>query len=397
MLHYLRKKIAAAIANWASTTRLVASDGVANDRFGISISLNSYGSLLAVGAPYSDPKGLSSGSVYVFSKTGDTWAPTKLVPSDGAAYASFGYCVALSPAGNILVVGSNGVSSNRGTAYVYTRSGNTWTQQMRLNASDGASYDQFGITCAINAEENTIAVGAGGDDTGRGAVYVYTGSGGYWTQQAKIVLPNRYAYDNFGQSVSLSANGNKLLIGASGASGARGQAWVYTRIGTTWSDPKLLTAPDSTADARFGHCCALSADGLTAVCCAPWADPGGVLNAGSAYVLTWTGSAWQHQATLVSPNGSPEAQFGKSVSLSADGNLVLIGASDEDLLDTNTGSAYVFTRTGAEWSRISTIQATIPGMGGGFGYTTAMSSNGSTLAISSIEGNSYKGYVEVLV
>ena len=163
-------------------TKLTASDGAASDYFGDSVAID--GDTLVVGARYDDDNGSASGSVYVFIHSGIIWTQqAKLTASDGAADDRFGSSVAID--GDTIVVGAllnddNGTDS--GTAYVFTRSGTTWTQQAKLTASDGALDDEFGQSVAIAGD--TIVVGADRDDDNgnrQWIAYVFTRSGTAWT------------------------------------------------------------------------------------------------------------------------------------------------------------------------------------------------------------------------
>ena len=221
------------------------------------------------------------------------WAVTpvevaKLVAADGATNDFFGFSVALS--GNTAVIGAlrddndvNGVDS--GSAYMFTRSGITWRQQAKLTAADGAANDTFGGNVAISGD--TAVIGAArDDDTGdnSGAAYVFIRSGTTWSQQAKLTAADGAANDRFGTRVALS--GNTTVIGAildDDKGNDSGTAYVFARSGTAWSQQAKLTATDGAADDVFGWSVALSGD--TVVIGAPtsiFVLPGGT---GSAYVF----------------------------------------------------------------------------------------------------------------
>ena len=144
----------------------------------------------------------------------------KLTASDGAAYDYFGCSVAVSGDGSTAVIGAHGdddIGNNSGSVYVFTRSGSSWTQQAKLTASDGASGDLFGYSVAVSGDGSTAVIGAHGDDDrgiDSGSAYVFTRSGSSWTQQAKLTASDGAASDLFGWSVAVSGDGSTAVIGA---------------------------------------------------------------------------------------------------------------------------------------------------------------------------------------
>ena len=223
--------------------------------------------------------------------------------SNTGAADEFGFAVALSTDGNTLVVGAPGEASanggnpadntalSAGAVYVYTRSGTTWTQQAYIKASNPDAGDQFGTSVALSSDGSTLAVGAIGEDssaigidgsqtdsaatTDAGAVYVYTRGAGTWPQQAYVKASNTGAADLFGASVSLSGDGNILVVGAIGESSAAtgiggnqtdntapdaGAVYGYTRIGTTWTQRVYVKASNTGAGDHFGTSVALNSD-----------------------------------------------------------------------------------------------------------------------------------------
>jgi len=203
---------------WTQQQKLVPGDGAANDYFGKSVALD--GDTAVIGANADDDNGSKSGSVYIFVRSGTTWTQQqKLVANDGAAMDVFGNPVALD--GDTLVVGAeydddNGSSS--GSVYVFVRSGTTWTQQQKLVANDGAANDYFGNSVALDGD--TAVIGAYYDDDNgskSGSVYVFVRSGTTWTQQQKLVANDGAFMDVFGNSVALV--GDTAVISALGDDG----------------------------------------------------------------------------------------------------------------------------------------------------------------------------------
>jgi hypothetical protein len=191
----------------------------------------------------------------------------KLVASDGAASDSFGFSVAID--GETVIVGAYtdaiGVTTNQGSAYVFTRSGTAWSQQAKLTTPGGATGDLFGSAVALSG--NTAIVGAFADDIGattnQGSASIFTRTGTAWTQQAQLTAPDGAANENFGVSVAVS--GDLTLVGAYsdtiGANTIQGSAWVFSRVGSGWIGPDFQTSATAGAPAdSFAYSVAISGD-----------------------------------------------------------------------------------------------------------------------------------------
>jgi hypothetical protein len=233
---------------------------------------------------------------------------------------------------------------------VFTLSAGTWTQQQKLLASDAASSDEFGFSVALSADGNTAIVGATAEDTSpnsnQGAAYVFTLSAGTWTQQQKLLASDASSGDQFGYSVALSADGDTALIGASeegtSPNSVNGAAYVFTRSGGTWTQQQKLLASDAASSDQFGYSVALSADGDTALIGAYFEDTSPNSDNGAVYVFTRTAGVWAQQQKLLASDAASSDRFGNSVALSADGNTAIVGASLEDTSNGNNGAAYIY-------------------------------------------------------
>jgi hypothetical protein len=230
-------------------------------------------------------------------------------------------------------------------------------QGSKLTAGDETGQGGFGYSVALSADGNTALIGGSGDNR-VGAAWVFTRSGGIWTQQgAKLSASDEAGQGQFGASVALSADGNTALIGGFLDNGV-GAAWVFTRSGATWTQqgPKL-TANDETGQGlggSFGISVALSADGNTALIGGPFDNYPNYPPLGAAWVFTRSGATWTQQGPKLTANdetGSVEAggaRLGSSVAVSADGNTALIGGyGDNDFV----GAAWLFTRSGTTWTQ----------------------------------------------
>ncbi len=193
-------------SSWTEDARLVPPDPGHGDYFGVTVSVS--GTTIAVGAPQDDDHGSLSGSVYIYYRHGSTWTfQSKLTASDADDYDRFGWSVALS--GDTLLVGAyndEAASPSGGSAYIFTRSGSTWSEQTKLLASVSTGADNFGMGVAL--EGDTAAVGARYHDVGpgyeEGAVFIFDRDGGLWTEQQIVAASDRSTLDSFGQVVSVS-------------------------------------------------------------------------------------------------------------------------------------------------------------------------------------------------
>lgn len=298
---------------WIQQAKLLASDGTAEDFFGNAVSLD--GDTALIGAKGDADHGINTGSVYVFTRTGTNWTQqAKLLASDGAEQDGFGFSVSLS--GDTALIGAwhdDDKASDSGSAYVFIRTDNNWTQQAKLLASNGAVNDFFGEVVSLYGD--TALIGASGKDS----AYVFTRIGTTWTQQQEL-----------GVGWHFSISGDTALITHSKYP-YQSSVYVFTRTGTTWTKQNEFVASDSSLS--FG--CSVSLDGDTALI-------GDTYGLGAAYVFTRTGTTWMQQYKLLVSDGYAGDDFGASVSL--DGNTALIAAYS---YERNNNSVYVFT-TGGE-------------------------------------------------
>jgi FG-GAP repeat len=368
---------------WLDQQKLTASDGTGQDYFGKSVAIS--GDTAIVGA-YLAVVGANSnqGSAYVFVRSGTTWTEQqKLTASDGAAFDTFGRSVAV--LGDTAIVGAQnhavGANSNQGSAYVFVRNGTMWTEQQKLTASDGATNDGFGSSVAISGD--TVILGATGADIGaklsQGSAYVFVRSGTTWTQQQKLTASDGAADDRFGASVAIS--GDTVMAGATlddiGANADQGSAYVFVRSGTTWTQQQKLTASDGAMNDSFGYEVTLSGD--TAIVGAYLDDIGANADQGSAYVFVRNGMTWVQQQQLTASDGAAFDYFGNSVSVSGDTAIVAAFAHD---IGSNfgQGSAYVFMRSGTTWTQHQQLTASDGEGSDGFGSSVSVS--GDTAIVS---------------
>jgi len=323
-------------AAWTFQGKLTAADGAADDHFGNAVAI--YGDTVVVGASADTVAGhVYQGSAYVFTRSGTTWSQqTKLTGDDATSASNFGRAVAVY--GDTVVAGAIGddaAAANAGAAYVFTRSGTTWSQQAKLTANDAGDGDNLGNAVAISG--GTAVIGSYRDtigaDYGQGSAYVFSRSGATWTQQKKFTRLTGEAWDQFGTSVAIS--GTTVLVGAPSENILTGAAYVYVRTGTTWALQKRLVAPDGHNQDQFG--CSVGLGGNTAVIGADQRT-----SRGGAYVFMRNGTSWTRRTVLVRPDPGPYGdRFGCSVGISGGTVLVgsylaLVGANNQQ------GAAYVW-------------------------------------------------------
>jgi uncharacterized repeat protein (TIGR02543 family) len=370
----------------AQQAYLKASNTEASDLFGWSVAIS--GDTVVVGATGEDSSATgvngnqsnnsasSSGAAYVFTRSGTTWSQQAyLKASNTEAYDGFGWSVAVS--GDTLVVGAlneassaTGVNGNQannsalysGAAYVFTRSGTTWSQQAYLKASNTEYFDQFGSSVAVSGD--TVVVGAPEEDSSfnwgpdSGAAYVFTRSGTTWSQEAYLKASNTGSGELFGCSVAVS--GDTVVVGAAGESSSAtgsGAAYVFVRSETNWWEQAYLKASNPGNRNYFGGSVAISGDTVVVGAAGESSSATGVdgnqadnlaPDSGAVYVFIRSGNTWSQQAYLKASNPGNYNYFGGSVAIS--GDTVGVGAP-------YSGAAYVFTRSGTTWSQQAYLKA----------------------------------------
>jgi hypothetical protein len=356
---------------WTQQAKLVPDDRDQNQFFGGAVAISGDGTTALITAPGNgDPNGDNSGAAYIFTQADGTWTQqAKLVPEDGDGNDSFGDSAAIAEDGTTVVITATGdedgdrsssgnvVKNNAGSAYVFTQSDGTWTQQTKLVAADRDDNDSFGDAVAVSGAGETAVIGAindedpnkttSGIESDAGSAYVFTESDGVWDQQAKLVPSDRNQGDLFGDAIAVSHDGTTAVITASEDNTANGNnagsAYVFTQSGGTWTQQEKLIPDDGSRNDSFGNAVALSGDGSTAVIGAANDNVPNGENAGSAYVFTQSDSAWTQQKKLVANDADHTDSFGDAVSIASNGGPALISASnDDDPNGDGAGSAYVF-------------------------------------------------------
>jgi hypothetical protein len=418
----------------ASKVQLLRPAGAAaGDELGHRVSISRDGTRIAAGAPL---HAAEAGAVFVFHRIGDAWeGEAVLAPMVSDAGDQFGWDVELSADGSTLVAGArredsgatdpaNNNASAAGAAYVFTRTGTTWTQHAYLKASNVDAGDSFGERVAISDDGNTVAVtafsegsaatGVNGDEADNtaadaGAVYVFTRSGTIWSQQAYVKASNTDAADGFGYSLSLTADGNTLLAGAyreDSAAGApptdnsvssAGAIYVFTRT-ASWTQTAFLKATHTDPGDNFGYNAVISGNGQRIVVAAtgdssssPGIDGNELDNSssssGAVHIFALT-SSWQEQAFIKASNPDIDDEFGFGVAIDTLGDHILVGANSEastgagqaDNGAMSSGAAYDFVDSSG-WNQRAYMKATNPGAGDEYARSVAISGYGGVLVV----------------
>ncbi|MBC8171802.1 MAG: FG-GAP repeat protein [Anaerolineae bacterium] len=381
---------------WTQQARLFPDDAALDDFFGLDVDMSADGNTIILGSFSHDHNGVAAtGAAYIFVRSGTTWTQqAELQPTDSITDLRFGFSVSLSDDGNtalVLAAGThNDVLIEPAAAYVFVRSGSTWSQQSELSFADLANtvLGTNSKSAALSGAGDTALVSVSVAPDSEPVVFVFTRSGGVWTEQTRLLPPDADNSDGFGSTVTLSDNGDFALIGvpyydAPGIFGA-GAADFFSRSGGIWTHQGTLTASDAAISERFGESVSLSSDGATALITAP-DKPCCTFN-GAAYIFTRSGNSWTELTKFVPADNQENDHFGNDGALSGDGNTALVGDYQEDNINgLEAGASYVFIDNGVTWVEQAKLIATHFPLEGertdNFGYQVALSGDGNTTLV----------------
>jgi hypothetical protein len=341
-------------SEWQQIAKITASDSAPEHIFGYAVSLD--GDYAVVGQGFH----AYNGTAYIFKRTGTEWTQeAQLQASDSFPGNAFGYSVAIS--GDTALIGAPAVSEWTGAAYVFIRTGTTWTQQAKLTAPDGIPADEFGFSVALYGDTALIGASYAGNGWS-GKAYVFTRTGTTWAQEAELTASDGQPEDQFGWSVAIS--GDTAVVGSVYDDERTGSAYVFTRSGTIWTQQEKLSASDAALEDAFGVSVDIDFD--TIVVGAGWKDT----FIGAAYIYTRTETIWTQEAKITASDGTNGNDFGMAVSIS--GDTVAVGAR---FVNTWTGAAYIYSRTGTTWTEEARINASDGGYFDQFGWSIAIDGN----------------------
>lgn len=399
-----------AVPNWISGTiterKLTQSDS-AGGQFGRPVTLSYDANYFVGGSNASNDTPSNVGKSYVFLKTGAAPSSTYVqqtilqhdTPSTGDAFTYNYDTMAINSDGTYFIGGATTEDPvgafNGGKAYIFTRSGTSWSQQATLESSDVQGNDQFGIGVAINGDGTIAAVSATGEDGGAGdplsaagAVYIFTRSGSTWSQQVKLTASNAGASDQFGAVIDMDEAGEYLLVSAHTEDGPTnstsnvGCAYVFKRTGSSWAEQAILRPSDPAASIFFGRG-AINSEGN--ICVVPAASVDN--NRGAVYVFTRSGSVWTQQAKISGPGGAT-TYFGGAVAIN-EGNTIAVRAARTSSAVNYDGVIYVYqvtdpTDPNSSWTLKKTFKSSDIADGDNFGFSIEISKDGSVIGAGAI-------------
>lgn len=372
--------VSAAGLDWSSPSlaqEIGATDGDNGHFFGRSAQID--GNYAVFGAPGLPTNG--AGGAYVFFNNSGTWSQqAKLLPSDLAATDRVGDYKSIAIHNDTIILGAPHKNTQAGAVYAFTRSGTTWSQQQKITPAVPRSYENFGSCVDISG--NTCIIGGPMNTNGTHYAYVYNRSGSTWSLQTRLDYTGNPTdgSDTFAFSVAIDSDTNTAVVGAIDG-GTGGQAHVFTRSGSSWTHQATLAPTDLTTSDLFGG--AVSISGSTIAVGAYHHEVSTLNNDrdGAVYIFTGSGSSWTQQQKLISDSASPSAaRFGQSIDLDRDdSNILAIG--EPRAFPTQRGQIHMFERSGSTWSRVSKIvnpdnENDNFGAGGG-----SVSINGTYLAV----------------
>lgn len=328
-------------SGWIQTAKLLSSDGSAGDFFGISVSLK--GGRAVIGA--SNAAAGSTGAVYVFDLIDDVWTETQiLLPSDNVANQNFGRSVAQSE-GTILVGANKNPEqgADAGAVFIYQLLQNgLWLETQKITASDTTADNQFGLKVEIDNNQALISAPFNDHDNkvDSGAAYVFENSQGFWSEKIKLFAPDGVAGDHFSSDIAI--DNSWIVIGSNldkhNNIGEAGSAYVYNFDSASWLFTEKLIASNA-SPSRFGTSVAL--EGSTIVIGAHKHNSSEI-NTGIAYIFEYEDNRWSETEILSPDDLQYDDQFGVSADIS--NGLIIIGNYKDDDVNTNAGSAYIFTQ-----------------------------------------------------
>lgn len=297
------------------------------------------------------------------------WAEQKVTASNGRQHDAFGQSIAIR--GTTALIGAVDVNNWEGAIYVFTQTGGVWTQGQEFMADDGVPGDQATFGTAIMIDGDTAVIGALGatvnGHANQGAAYVFTETDGIWNQVAKLVADDGAANNYFGQAAAIS--GGNIVVGAYGASvnghALQGAAYVYTNVGGTWTFVKKLVADDAVGGEFFGRSVAMS--GNRALVGAPYASVDGTVARGAVYMFDGSTSDWTQTAKIVADSGDPADGF--AFSLAATPTHMVAGANG---VGGGQGAAFVFADQGGSFEQEARLVADDGAAGDDLGYSIAI-------------------------
>ncbi len=373
------------ISNMSEISIITGQDPYSTEYSNYGYCIDIDGDYAVVGAPYSENgTGNAIGAVFVYHWDGSQWTQQNKLTLPNPGYGlNFGESVAIS--GDCIVAGCAGYRSNgelSGAAYVYHRSGTSWSYQAILYPSSVQPYDYFGRTVDISGDY--VIAGAqqhdhnGMDDTG--AAYIFHRSGTFWTEQSKLTASDASEYSYIGKAVAIS--GDYCTVTTEHLN----KAYVYQRVSSTWSQLQIITGTGMLAADTFGK--SVTMQGVYTLVGGTYYNG----MEGVVYTFHRGTTTYSEEGKLHPSNGSIEGSFGFSISLS--GDKALVGQYANSEVADYAGSAYVFERSGTTWNEVQQLFGSQIGEYDNFGWGAAISGDKALVGATQDEGDQpYSGAV----
>lgn len=363
---------------------LAPNDPAAFGGFGRSVAISGDGNTAIVGS--------DNNAAYIFKRNGASgWVQAQKLVKPGNLRCNsngswFGWSVAMSNDGSTAIVGASGIFVyysgfipihlfySCSDLPVYKKQGNQWVLEKILTAPSVTTGDLFGSSVSLSADGNRVIVGAqltkcAANSNKCGAAYIFERGANGWTNSKKFIGATTFDAQSgfFGATTAMSADGLWALVGAPGGD----TAWSFQRQAapTGWKQIQTLQFPDSRLTKDFGTALALSSTGARSVISAESTTnegdcKGDYTDCGAAYSHTRQGSQLKFESVFTAADSKSYYYFGESLSLSADGKRVVVGTSSADCANGNCGAAYLFDRVGASWVQRGRVTSPTAGSGG---------------------------------
>lgn len=364
------------------TTQLTGLD--TDQIFGFCVDMDLSGNLLLVGSPSAN---VSTGALYVSYKENDVFSNIiRITGSTGIG--RFGSSVSTNSQGNILAIGAPTESTDynqAGKVYIFSGKKTNWGLASILTGDINSKF--FGESVSFNATGNVLAIGAKLDNQvseNAGAVFIFTGYSTNWTLKNKIV--SNTISGNFGNAVSLNSDGNIGIVGEFKRNLETGAVWIITGNGINWDKATILTG-DNIDQSNFGNAVSINSQGNIVLIGNNFHNQ----NTGMAYIFTGAGNIW-NKATKISGSFS-QGSFGSSVALNDSGDIAFIGARTDQITQFSNGAVYVFTGKNNNWvnSQLINIIDDLSLFGDLFGSSVACNNIGNKILIGDEGHNFYRG------
>lgn len=337
--------------NWVETAKLTASDATTNDYFGYDVAISGDGNTIIAGSPLESDADVQAGAIYVFKKTNGVWSQTKKIVSTSAGYLDrLGVSCSIDTLGTRMAVGAAWKSSNwswySGAIFVFRLENDIWVEEATLTSSTNETYGLLGRSVGIDGSGSFIVAGCSYEDvvgSDSGSAYVFTRVNNSWSQTKRLIPSDGSAGSFFGEAIAISGDGSTVVVGAwrdDDLGSDTGAIYIFDNKSGLWIQRVKLKPSDVVSGVRFGSSVNISPDGNTVIAGAYRSNFKGN-NSGAAYIFTRNGLNWSEQSRLLASDGGASDYFGISVAISGNG-LAVSGAYGLDGGGSNSGGLYVY-------------------------------------------------------